>query len=237
MVFLPSQISKSNKMKKYLGILLVSCFSCTKFHDLQLQNTCRIETMYVDGPYDSDEIQPLNFYYDEFNDPVEITTCCGWNETYLFNYDDHRRLISYSQVGYHHNLTYNENNVAIIDTLLEDFAGGETWHEEKIFYDGQNRIVQTIRKMFKSNTWTESEFTKDTISYVYDSNGNLESPGLIYDTNKTSPFRLNKVFMFVFRNYNKNVSSSPGTTYNEFGLPLTTGDGQKLFEYQCKASQ
>jgi hypothetical protein len=231
------QIFYRTKTIVVLLVLLSGILSCTKFHDLRLQNSCRIHTWYVYG--DPGEIGidflPFDFYYDDLNNPVEITIpdTVGWNETYHFYYDEKQRLINYTQIGYHHNLTYGQGDLAVIDTLLIDFAGGESWYEQKFFYDNQNRLIQTIRTLFKSDAYDPTINPPDSTNYRYDSNGNLELPGSTYALNTTNPFRLNKVFMFVFRNYSRNTPFSTNATYNEYGLPVTNANGEKLFDYQC----
>jgi len=70
---------------------------------------------------------------------------------------------------------------------------------------------------------------------IYDANGNLPlptfSPGdtALYYDDKVHPYRTNKVWQFVYRNYSRNnilihnppfIPIYPPTVYNDFGLPL-----------------
>lgn len=70
---------------------------------------------------------------------------------------------------------------------------------------------------------------------IYDANGNLplpaSSPGdtVLYYDNKVNPYRTNKVWQFVYRDYSRNnvlrrnlpyIPIYPPTVYNDFDLPL-----------------
>lgn len=175
------------------------------------------------------------FTYNTLGNPVSIIHQRDIGEDNLFfKYDHANRLtdfiIAYANAAADggdqwHRYSYDPHNTTriIADT---DYISYETDNGTITSYDGielttfaydaQNRISKTTEIVLADDI-------DDTLvtAYTYDSHGNLETSGAVYD-NKVNVHRTNKMWMFLDKDYSVNNPVDNGTyTYNQGNLPLT----------------
>jgi len=209
-----------------IGICIVVFYSCNKVHDVSLKRFCRIEMVMGYTFYDS--AVPRYFKYNRWDNPIRVAfddSPGTGTPFYDFFYDDNQRLIRFEEFE-SHNYTYNEKGLAIIDTIFSGYAGGDFRFEEKLIYDDQDRIIKTIKKLYRAAETPTSPpddnpdlGVENITEYNYDSNGNLIREGVVYDR-KVNPHRTNKVWMLVDKDYSMNNPLPGPTQYNQLGLPL-----------------
>jgi len=174
------------------------------------------------------------FTYNALGNPVSIVHQKVIGDNFFFKYDHANRLTDFI-VAYAyapadggdqwHRYSYDPHNTTriIADT---DYISYETDNGTIASYDGielttfeydaQNRISKTTEVVLAVDI-------DDTIvtAYTYDSRGNLETSGAVYD-NKVNVHRTNKIWMFLDNDYSVNNPVDNGTyTYNQGNLPVT----------------
>ena len=208
------------------GICIGLFFSCNKVRDVPLKRFCNIHMMSGFTFYDT--AVPRYFYYNQSGNPTRV----AFDESpgtgtpfYDFFYDNNQRLIRFEEFSTHY-YTYNEEGLAIVDTIISGYAGQDYRYEEKLFYDNQKRIIKSISKLYRaadSPTGPPDDNpdvgVEHITEYAYDNNGNLVRPGVQYDR-KMNPRRTNQVWMFVDKDYSVNNPLPGPTRYNALGLPL-----------------
>lgn len=175
------------------------------------------------------------FTYNALGNPVSIIHQTVIGDNLFFKYDHTNRLTDFI-VAYAyapadggdqwHRYSYDPHNTTriIADTdyisYETDNAGTMTSYDgielTTFGYDAQNRISKTMEVVFAPGIM-------DTIitAYTYDSHGNLETSGAVYD-NKVNVHRTNKMWMFLDKDYSVNNPVDNGTyTYNQGNLPIT----------------
>ena len=169
------------------------------------------------------------FTYNSLGNPVSIIHQTNFGDNLFFKYDKANRLTDFiamyggsAQGGDEwHKYTYDPHNTTrvIADTTYIEFQS-ESWtiisyeftQLTTFKYDAQNRISQTTETVEGDTTVT---------AYNYDSHGNLEASGAVYD-NKINVHRTNKLWMFLDKNYSVNNPIDNGTyTYDQGNLPVT----------------
>jgi hypothetical protein len=216
--------------------IVIAGLSCHKFRDFPLNKLCKIESMQAFTFYDS--AVPRHFFYNEFDNPTRVAfddSPGTGTPFYDFFYDDQQRLIKFASFESHY-YTYNDDGLAVIDSIFGGYAGGDFRYEEKIFYDDAKRIIRTERTLyFPEDDPNFGEVV--TVNYEYDSRGNLVKPGVTYD-NQTNVHRTNKVWMFIDKDYSVNNPLPGPTHYNNVGLPLNNvaflGNAAESVDYNCK---
>jgi hypothetical protein len=175
------------------------------------------------------------FTYNALGNPVSIIHQKDIGEDDLFfRYDHANRLtdfiIAYANAAANggdqwHRYSYDPHNttrvIADTDYISYETANGTIASYDGIElttfeYDAQNRISKTTELVLAPGI-------TDTIvtAYTYDSHGNLETGGAVYD-NKVNVHRTNKLWMFLDKDYSVNNPVDNGTyTYNQVDLPLT----------------
>ena len=153
----------------------------------------------------------LFFKYDKTNRLTDFiiayanTAADGGDQWHRYSYDPHNTTRIIADTDY---ISYETDNGKITS-----YYGIELTTFE---YDAQERISKTTEIVM-------ADAIDDTIvtAYTYDSHGNLEASGAVYD-NKVNVHRTNKIWMFVDNNYSVNNPVDNGTyTYNQGDLPLT----------------
>ena len=172
------------------------------------------------------------FTYDAFDNPIACTykENPDWigNPTFNFHYDAQHRLIAYSAFS-EHRLTYNSNGQAIIDSIVQNYAGQDLRYAERLYYDIFGRITRTVTELYHAEgVDLPPPHSEETTHYRYDKRGNLVVKGFDDDLNeielpydhKTSLLRTNPIYMLIHRNYSiNNLKTTTG--YNSAGLPDT----------------
>jgi YD repeat-containing protein len=169
------------------------------------------------------------FTYNALGNPVSIIHQTNFGDNLFFKYDKANRLTDFiamyggaAQGGDEwHKYTYDPHNTTrvIADTTYIEFQsdnGTITSYEftqlTTFKYDARNRISQTTETVEGDTTVT---------AYNYDSHGNLEGSGSVYD-NKINVHRTNKLWMFLDKDYSVNNPIDNGTyTYDQGNLPVT----------------
>ena len=168
------------------------------------------------------------FTYNTLDNPVSIIHQKGIGDNIFFKYDKANRLtdfiIAYADAeggDQWHRYSYDPHNTTriIADTDYISYLshnGTMTSYEvtelTTFVYDAENRISKTTQTILGDTTIT---------AYTYDSHGNLEAGGAVYD-NKINVHRTNKIWMFLDNDYSVNNQVDNGTyTYNQGDLPLT----------------
>jgi hypothetical protein len=129
----------------------------------------------------------------------------GGDQWHRYSYDPHNTTRIIADTDY---ISYETDN-----GMITSYDGIELTTFQ---YDAQNRISKTTLIVL-ANTIDDTIVT----AYSYDSHGNLEAGGAVYD-NKINVHRTNKIWMFVDNNYSVNNPVDNGTyTYNQGDLPLT----------------
>jgi YD repeat-containing protein len=168
------------------------------------------------------------FTYNALGNPVSIIHQTNFGDNLFFKYDHANRLTDFiamyggaAQGGDEwHKYTYDPHNTTrvIVDTTYIEFQSDNNKITSYEFtqlttfkYDAQNRISQTTKTVEGDTTVT---------AYNYDSHGNLEGSGLVYDS-KINVHRTNKLWMFLDKDYSINNQIDNGTyTYDQGNLPV-----------------
>lgn len=177
----------------------------------------------------------LTFTYNTSSNPVSMTHQMNIGENILFKYDKWDRLTEYINIfpggtagDYWHKYTYDKVNTdrIIADTAFRDFIssnGQLTLYNDidlTVFkYDALGRISQTTEYVLG-----------DTIVrlYNYDTRGNLQRPGSLYDNNPNIHLT-NKIWMFLDRDYSvNNPVDNESYTYNGNGFPITISNSASV---------
>jgi hypothetical protein len=168
------------------------------------------------------------FTYNALGNPVSIIHPTGFGDNLFFKYDNANRLTDFKAMypsvdggDEWHRYTYDPHNTTriIADTTYMDFLsdnGAITSYDfiklTTFTYDTQDRISKTTESVPGDITAT---------TYTYDSHGNLEGSGTVYD-NKINVHRTNKIWMFLDKDYSVNNQIDNGTyTYNPNSLPVS----------------
>ena len=170
------------------------------------------------------------FTYNALGNPVSIIHQKVIGDNLLFKYDNANRLtdfiVSYAYApadggDQWHRYAYDPHNTTrvIADSDYISFStdnGTITSYDytelTTFAYDAENRISKTTETVLGDTIVT---------AYTYDSHGNLETSGAVYD-NKANVHRTNKMWMFLDKDYSVNNPVDNGTyTYNRVNLPLT----------------
>ena len=177
------------------------------------------------------------FTYNTLGNPVSISHQKGIGDNIFFKYDNTNRLTDFiiavfvcraaqtggDQSGIRYLYDPHNTTRVIADTTYIEFLsdhGKITSYEltelTTFVYDAQSRISQTTK------TVLADDIDDTTVTaYNYDSHGNLEASGAVYD-NKINVHRTNKLWMFLDKDYSVNNQVDNGTyTYNQGNLPLT----------------
>ncbi len=186
---------------------------------------CRIKQISTVGQYAS---FTRLFAYNGNNDPVSVYGPAGPGlgstgaPALTFTYDGKHRLIEYA--GPYGNGYY-------------EFLHRYTWQADKIVVDSEYNFgpvngplpLQAAYRYLRYDKY--DRVSQDSIVYIgfnlpptvnnynYDADGNQVGPSKQYD-NKLNPHRLNRVWMFIDRDYSVN-NPIAASAYNSAGLPLT----------------
>jgi len=188
----------------------------------------------------------FTFEYNQKGDPIRITPTLvsTGSPKHEFRYDNKGRLTDY--IGPYNNgffefwhiYRYDNKDRIVSDSVYifgrygerpsDDFPSLRQYHTYE--YDAQDRI----KKVNSGSSVQE---------FNYDEDGNRIIPGVTYDDNP-NPFRTNRIWMFLNRDYSVNNSWSTAV-YNDKGLPATLVVPHSRFfivgslfpqfiEYSCK---
>jgi hypothetical protein len=168
--------------------------------------------------------------YNEFGDPISVKyredEFGTGNPDFIFEYDDHRRLVHYTGFS-DHRLFYNNKGQVAIDSVFANYAGQEGYFEDIFHYDIYGRIRKVVSTFYASGSGDPNVGSVEIQEYNYNSRGNLVKDFVTY-TRKPSIYRTHPVWMFVHRDYSINNQSGP-ETYNEAGLPVAYGSTFQTF--------
>ena len=168
------------------------------------------------------------FTYNTLGNPVSIIHQKGIGDNIFLKYDNANRLTNFiveyadAQGGDQwHRYSYDPHNTTriIADT---DYVSYITDNGTIIYYDHTELTTFVYDAQGRISKTTETVLG-DTIvtAYTYDSHGNLETGGAVYD-NKVNVHRTNKLWMFLDKDYSANNPVDNGTyTYNQGNLPST----------------
>jgi YD repeat-containing protein len=132
---------------------------------------------------------------------VQYADAQGGDQWHRYSYDPHNTTRIIADTDYVSYVTDNGTIIYYDHTELTTFV-----------YDAQNRISKTTETVLGDTIVT---------TYTYDSHGNLETGGAVYDK-KVNVHRTNKLWMFLDRDYSVNNPVDNGTyTYNQGNLPIT----------------
>ena len=236
-------------MKKTFSLLAGSCLlamtilpvsSCRKLDLLQSDprngktdfKQCTI-TEITNGIADGPDAAHRIMTYNNKRDPIvaEPASVGTGSPRWLFYYDKKGRLVTYAGVyngggfEFWHNYHYDNMDRIVSDSnyafgAVGNLPGAFGWRHSQVTYDHLNRVVK--EDVTASPSEQVSPFT---ITYLYDATGNLDGSSFAYD-NKVNPYRTNKVWQFVFKDYSRNNRVltglfAPVPTYNDFGLPVS----------------
>src|SRR5687768_4060737 len=149
------------------GLTLAICIgvfnSCNKVKDVSLKRFCNIDIMMGFTFYDT--AVPRYFTYNQWGNPTRVAfddSPGTGTPFYDFFYDNDQRLIRFEEFSSHY-YTYNEEGLIAVDSIFSGYAGGDIRYEEKFFYDQQQRVIKTIRKMYRyaESTTSPSEDNPD----------------------------------------------------------------------------
>ena len=197
------------------------------------------------------------FTYNNQGNPQQVINdyVATGNPNLLFKYDKYNRLIQFVRPYNNGNYEtmdkygYNSKNQIVHDTLyvfgdFVDSAALPTKYPNRYTnyeYDVQDRITSQTDSIFGTGNILIAVTHE---SYSYDAQGNLVSPGVVYD-GKLNIRRTNIIWMFITRDYSVN-NPFIATAYNEHGLPVAFSpayaalniivplSGNAVVEYSCK---
>ena len=230
---------------------------------------CQIKKLIVTHQDPLVALRSGEFAYNAAGDPITYTPQ-GYSTgsvKYEFRYDSKGRLSDY--IGYYPAINgtggpfefwtryiYDDKGRIIRDTCYHYGTYGPmlalnpAYHVKTLTeyeYDQEQRVSRTVRRQLLNGVPIVGNVAD--YKFIYNDEGNLIVPGANYD-DKVSPFRLNKVWMFLSRNYSKN-NIVPAASYNALGLPTQftnpisgsipqldllyfLGLNGSQIEYQCK---
>jgi hypothetical protein len=233
-------------MRWLLVVLLFLCMSCHKvvdYYELDGKKKlppCRlIKEMYQEG---------VNYYqYDENGNPVRVVdlpSSESGSPTYeeSFSYDESGRLSAHDVYSYFYDSwTYvyeGDSRLPARDSLV-DWAGRQ--YVEEFKYDNAGRIIEVKKEFVRApddypwDLWGDPAAENHTQKFFYDIRGNMHTlPWYNSYSDKPSLNSLHPTWQLVRRNFSKNANQySPGTIFNNQGLPVEFPDGNKN-EYECE---
>jgi hypothetical protein len=250
-------------MKKYTFLLisawgLINFSSCRKIWDYvkhgpgnATTTNCRVDQVSF---WRIDEGTNLVFYdtakvkYNIWGDPVSVKYTSGgvdrsvWHNM-AFKYDNRRRLIAYMEraspafdtASLWHTYYYT-NDYTITDTIYLN-AHGDFFGQEKpdIIPAGENQTIVWVEK-YKLDIYgriIKWEFAENSVTYTYNSDGNLVAPWITAYTDKISIKQTNKTWMFIAKDYSVNMEATLNgpTVFNSQKLPVGGGNDVDIFTF------
>jgi hypothetical protein len=191
---------------------------------------CRIESFWLSPGQSNQQFRII--MYNEFENPTFITNPMVQTGSPFrsFKYDSWHRLSQYLE-SYSNNTFetwhfygFDSQGRIGLDTSYT-FGSSITGKPTNYFYrsismltyDGQNRIVRSDNSIMPDPTNPMVSPSSNVQTWTYNSAGNLDIPGTIYD-NKMSLNRTNDIWMFLARDYSINNPFS-ASSYNATGFP------------------
>jgi YD repeat-containing protein len=257
-----------------LGLMsLLSMQSCKKIwdeikhHPNGTADNCRIEKIYTVTPLNDDQGNPydfkdtITFTYDVKGNPVTIryaSSPFGWDvygRNRRFIYDAQNRLSvylenigqalgddsSYKSAGLWHKYVY-PNATQVVDSVFSYTDGDIATGSSPLNYSGLDVQTYNLDSYGRIISWSDQ--FGHSVTYTYDSNGNLVRPGVTY-SNKTNIYQTNKTWMFLAKDYSVNSANGVATQFNANKLPVNINtnmlplflydyDTNIVVTYQCK---
>lgn len=189
--------------------------------------TCRIDTFKQE--ISEGQFRTATVYNNNHGNPdsvvFDVSAGSAGAQYYYFWYDSHNRLIAFNSYYdndpenyfFRHRYGYNNDGRIVTDTVEISQAGRWTTVLD-LQYDNENRVSAETGRVIISDGTPIPDPETFTLSYPYDSRGNIVVNTETYD-DKASFLRTSNVLMFTERNYSRN--NPPGASgYNNQNLPL-----------------
>jgi hypothetical protein len=181
-------------------------------------------------PNGGEEFDDIYFRYDKYDRLVDFF--------YVFPDPESYTVFPLGLIDLWHRFTYPAPGIVVDSFYNYDGPGipmvanpppGGNLSVTRYEFDEKGRIFKT---------WYSSS---DSSYTIYDRRGNVESSGITYD-DKVNPYRTNRIWQLITRNYSMNnpifpatpyASASTGiTAFDKWGLPLqyTTAEGHQYLD-------